>query len=318
MSIDNDPFIHSEIAGRDLDQARAMYEESYNGAGFTTELTDTDFAYRYTITGDNEMTLRSSMFLGSVQGAIQPENEYVVSWITGGAGVYDVGGDELPLQIGKPAMFPTGKQFAFEFTDYRQNLVHFNAGYLERIAAEEEGTLPGGLTFDHTAIPDDEALRQWRNTIARVAKTVLTGETTTLARAEVNREAAASLLRTFKHAGPPLPEALLAPRNARLRHAVEFMHSHAHLPITPTEIADDAGLSLRGLQVAFSRHLDVTPTDYLRGIRYERARDDLRNLGPRDTTVAAIAARWGFAHPGRFATGYARRFGESPSVTLQR
>lgn len=83
MTRETEPPIRSEIAGRDMDQARAMYEDGYNGKGFDTEHSQSDFAYRYTITGDDEMTLRSSMFLGSIKGAIQPENEYVVSWITG-------------------------------------------------------------------------------------------------------------------------------------------------------------------------------------------------------------------------------------------
>jgi len=318
MTRETEPPIRSEIAGRDMDQARAMYEDGYNGKGFDTEHSQSDFAYRYTITGDDEMTLRSSMFLGSIKGAIQPENEYVVSWITGGSGVYDVNGDELPLQIGRPAMFPTGKQFEFEFEDYRQNLVHFNAGFLERVAAEEEGTLPGTLEFDHTAIPEATALLQWKNTITTVAKTVLGGEATPLLRSEVNRLAAVTLLSTFKHRGPQLPEQLLAPRNARLRAAVEYMHANAELPITPTMIAEHADLGLRGLQVAFSRQLGTTPTDYLRGIRLDRARSDLLNLGPRETTVAAIATRWGFAHLGRFSASYGERFGEKPSATLHR
>lgn len=35
-------------------------------------------------------------------------------------------------------------------------------------------------------------------------------------------------------------------------------------------------------------------------------------------TVSAIAARWGFPHPGRFAADHHRRFGEAPATTLRR
>ena len=35
------------------------------------------------------------------------------------------------------------------------------------------------------------------------------------------------------------------------------------------------------------------------------------------TSVAAVAAHWGFAHLGRFATEYRRRFGIYPSQTLR-
>ncbi|MBF4576973.1 AraC family transcriptional regulator [Frondihabitans sp. VKM Ac-2883] len=318
MSPEKNNPIRTEVGGRDLDQARAMYEDDYNGRGFTTGLTEADFAYRYTVAGDDEMTLRSSMFLGEIRGAIQPENEYVVAWLTEGRGIVDASAEQTAFVRGRPMMFPTGKQFDFEMSTYKQSLIHFNAGFLERVAAEEEGTLPGALTFHHTAVPSASSLQAWRDTVGEVAKTILRGEASALARSEANRRAAVSLLRTFSHTGPQLPEALLAPRNGRLREAVEYMHSHADQTITPTTVAQHAGLSLRGLQAAFKNQLDISPTDYLRGIRYDRARVDLLNLAPGEVTVSAIADRWGFTHAGRFAAGYAARFGESPSATLAR
>lgn len=317
MTIPKEPTSRSEVAGRDMDQARALFEDGYNGSDFVTELTDSDFFYRYTITGDSDMSLRSSTFLGSIKGTVQPEDEYVVSWITDGAGVYDVGADETPLVLGRPAMFPTGKRFEFEFSDYRQNLVHFGAGFLERIAAEHEGALPGPIHFDHAAVPDPDALRRWKSTITSVAKTLLGGEPTELALAEVKRLAAVALLETFPHETAPLPAVLTNPRNSRIRAAVEYMHLNSHLPITSTDIAKVADLSLRGLQSAFATQLGTTPTAYLRDIRLDRARADLLHLGPDETTVADVAERWGFAHSGRFSAAYGTRFGELPSETLR-
>ena len=316
MIPENEPAVRTEVAGRDLEQARVLHEGGYNGQGFDTSLTERDFEFRYTITGDSDMSLRSSTFLGSVKGTIQPENEYVVSWITSGAGVYDIGGDETPLVIGRPAVFPTGKPFAFEFTDYRQNLIHFDAGFLERVAAEHEGGLPGPLHFDHSAVPDDAALRAWKTTLTLVAQTVFGHEATPLLRHEVNRIAAVAVLDTFPHESPRVPPGLLLPRNGRLRVAVEYLHAHSHLPLTTTSIAEASGLTVRGLQVAFSRHLETTPMGYLRDVRLERVRADLRNLGPTQTTVGAIAHRWGFSHLGRFSSSYAERFGELPAETL--
>ncbi|WSG36845.1 helix-turn-helix domain-containing protein [Dactylosporangium sp. NBC_01737] len=34
-------------------------------------------------------------------------------------------------------------------------------------------------------------------------------------------------------------------------------------------------------------------------------------------TVAAIAARWGFTHPGRCSTDYRAAYGRSPSDTMR-
>ena len=50
----------------------------------------------------------------------------------------------------------------------------------------------------------------------------------------------------------------------------------------------------------------------------DRAHHDLHVGDPsRGDTVAAIAARWGFAHAGRFAIQYRDQYGRSPSTTLR-
>lgn len=311
------PPVRSEMGGRDLDQARALFEDTYNGAGFRTDATHGRFAYRYTTAGDTEMTLRSSMFLGDIRGAIQPEREYVVAWITAGEGRVDVGADEAAFELGRPLMFPTGKAFEFEVREYRQNLVHFDAAYLERIAAEHEGTLAGPLQFDHTAVPDLTNLRQWQATITNAAKTILGGESTELLRSELNRQSAVALLQTFTHRSIDLPPSLLVPRNARLREAVEYLHTHAHLPVNMTHVAETVHLTPRGLQQAFSRQLGVTPTEYLRTLRLDHVRAELIELAPGEATVGSVAQRWGFTHLSRFTASYVQRFGEYPSATLK-
>ena len=65
------------------------------------------------------------------------------------------------------------------------------------------------------------------------------------------------------------------------------------------------------------RHLDTTPYGYLRRVRLERAHRDLQAGSPADTSVAAVAGRWGFADLGRFAAQYRTAFGRLPSQTLR-
>jgi transcriptional regulator GlxA family with amidase domain len=73
----------------------------------------------------------------------------------------------------------------------------------------------------------------------------------------------------------------------------------------------------RALQYMFRRHLDTTPTQFLRLVRLDHAHQDLLcAVRPRDT-VAAIAARWGFMHTGRFAAHYRETYGHSPQTTLR-
>jgi AraC-like DNA-binding protein len=275
----------SEIAGRHIEQARAMYESAYNGRGFEIEPTEGDFAFKYTSVGDDELSLRGSFFGGSVRGAIETEGEYVVTWLTAGEAAYDLTGDVV-------------------------------GAYLERVASEHEGTPDGPLLFDTTYAPSGDALHKWAATVSSVARVIHSSSTSALLRSEANRAAAVSLLDTFPHESLSAPPELTIPNSARLRRAIEFMHANAHLPIAVTEIAEAAGISSRSLQTSFRTHLDLTPLDYLRRIRLDRVREELRAGHVDDITVAEVARRWGFAHLGRFAAHYAERFGELPRHTL--
>jgi len=103
-----------------------------------------------------------------------------------------------------------------------------------------------------------------------------------------------------------------------LRRALSFIEEHAADPISLNEIARAAGLSPRGLQACFRRNLETTPLAYLRAVRMQRAHRDLVTADPTTgINVAAVAARWGFTHLGRFATEYKRRFNAYPSQTLR-
>jgi transcriptional regulator GlxA family with amidase domain len=55
---------------------------------------------------------------------------------------------------------------------------------------------------------------------------------------------------------------------------------------------------------------------HLRRVRLERVHADLLAADPDRTTVGAVAARWGFADPGRFARQYREVYGRAPSATL--
>ncbi len=104
---------------------------------------------------------------------------------------------------------------------------------------------------------------------------------------------------------------------ATLRRAIDYIEANAHHDIGIAEIAGSIYLTPRSVQYIFRRYLDTTPTDYLRRVRLARAREDLRAADRSTTTVAAVAARWGFAHTGRFAVQFRKTFGESPHETLQ-
>ncbi len=83
-------------------------------------------------------------------------------------------------------------------------------------------------------------------------------------------------------------------------------------------LAAAASSSPCALQEGFRRHLDMTPMEFVRGVRMARAHEELARADPHSgTNVAQIASRWGFGHLGRFARDYRRRYGQLPSTTLR-
>lgn len=104
---------------------------------------------------------------------------------------------------------------------------------------------------------------------------------------------------------------------AMLRRAIDFIEANAHKDIGIADIAATMHLTPRSVQYIFRRHLETTPTDFLRSVRLARAREDLLRADRTTNTVASISARWGFAHTGRFAVQYRQTFGESPHQTLR-
>ena len=102
-----------------------------------------------------------------------------------------------------------------------------------------------------------------------------------------------------------------------LRRAVRYIDDNAHRDISARDIAAAAHVTIRTLQLAFHRHLDTTPTAYLRRVRLEQAHRELLAADPAATTVGAVAARWGFANHSRFTAHYRAAFGLPPSATLR-
>jgi AraC-like DNA-binding protein len=109
---------------------------------------------------------------------------------------------------------------------------------------------------------------------------------------------------------------LAAPRT--VRRAVEAMRTDPGHPYTVAELARIAEISSRSLQLSFRRYTGMPPMAYLRELRLALAHDQLATADPRQASVAGIAYQAGFAHLGRFAAAYRRRYGVSPSQTLHR
>lgn len=105
-----------------------------------------------------------------------------------------------------------------------------------------------------------------------------------------------------------------APRPRHMRLAEGYIDAHLDQPLTIESIAAAAGISPRGLQLAFRQHRGTTPLGFWRDRRLACAHADLMaGTG----SVTEVALRWGFAHFGRFSGAYRARYGLSPRDTLQ-
>ncbi|WP_301150389.1 helix-turn-helix transcriptional regulator [Mycobacterium simiae] len=102
-----------------------------------------------------------------------------------------------------------------------------------------------------------------------------------------------------------------------LRRAIAYIEDNAHADISLADIARAVYVTPRALQLTFRRHRDCTPTEYLRRVRLHHAHQDLVSADRAQATVTTIAARWGFAHVGRFAAYYRQAYGQSPHTTLR-
>lgn len=89
-------------------------------------------------------------------------------------------------------------------------------------------------------------------------------------------------------------------------------------PPTLLKVCSDVGASPRKLDYCFRDVLGISPAKYLRAVRLNGVRRELRRAAESSATVHDIAARWGFWHMGAFSADYKQQFGELPSMTHRR
>lgn len=304
-------------SGTDPDAAIGSLAGLYAGKAWYSTSTNDDYWFRYAGFGDDTMSFRRSQMSGYLRGDVAVEGEFVVQWIDKGGARVDVGRDEVRLTPGVPTLFPVERRFDMEYHDWDQRLVHMSRELVMDVA-QERWDMDRALPFDHTKTPCPEAIVAWRSAVARASKALQNAGSDSLLWHEAKREVARSFLALYPPRVDTFPPALMTAKNQKLRAMVEYLHIHAHEPVTVGMLAESVGLSVRAVQQAFQRTLDTSPMAYLQQVRLERVREALFAGEPTATSVGQIARTWGFTHMGRFSGTYARQFGEYPSETLRR
>ena len=106
-------------------------------------------------------------------------------------------------------------------------------------------------------------------------------------------------------------------RKRMVDRAREYALSHLDEPLSILDLCNHIGASRRKLQYCFQETLGINPVAYLRALRLNAVRRELRT-STQAHGVQEVAARWGFWHLSRFSSDYRTMFGESPSQTLRR
>jgi AraC-like DNA-binding protein len=246
----------------------------------------------------------------------------IVNTLLSGAVAHDQGKASRRYRPGDVylACYP-GADITSQTHDARMRTVSLCGPLLAEMAAGAE-TGAGPLRF-LSPRPLEGGARRWRETACYVS-TLLAEPgiaTAPLLIASAGRLLAAVALSVFPNTAVTEPTA--ADRHdahsRTVARAVSFIESNADREIAVGDIATAAHVTARALQLAFRRHLDTTPMAYLRRIRLDHARHELdRASSHKGTTVSAVAYRWGFASPSRFAEQYRAAYGELPSTTLFR
>ncbi|MCJ1714922.1 helix-turn-helix transcriptional regulator [Curtobacterium sp. VKM Ac-2922] len=266
--------------------------------------------FQYAGAGDADLSMRGATVEGTRTGRMRHRRDHIVFWIGDGtATLTPESGETLTAVPGRPMMLSGSVAYDFTADTRKVTMLHVSEALLRRCLAARGVVLRGPLVFDEQ--PDGIAsLRDLQAELRRSTPDLVNAEVTGAERALLDARVADAVVRTFPVRAAP---SLASPSVSR---AVDLMHLDARSPLTLEDLADASGLSIRGLQNAFSRDLDTTPTKYLRDLRLDGARRELED--GEASAVAEVARDWQFNHLGRFASAYGERFGERPSETLRR
>lgn len=322
---------HTHVAGYShvqtigLEQMQAHFARLVRSHEADVEEPSADFRAELQYAPLASMALSCATVEVSVTVRARPKNTYLVFGALGQPLPMQIGSRTTVIPVGAIGIVPPGIPYTLYLPrgGYRTLMLELDPGFLQAVVAEEiRGDVTVPVRFGDRSDIDApaeihflELLGHMRNQFAHGAPQC--GSRAYLARVE--QLLASALVHARAHNYSARFEAADAAVEPRfVRRAVDFIHAHAGEPLTLQAIADVAAVSPRTLVRGFHKYKDCAPARYLRTVRLERSRQDLVSAMPEDTSVTAVAARWGFSNTGRFARCYQERFGENPTDTLRR
>ncbi|GHC43791.1 GlxA family transcriptional regulator [Neogemmobacter tilapiae] len=98
-------------------------------------------------------------------------------------------------------------------------------------------------------------------------------------------------------------------RHPKLSQVIQMMEAHIEDPISPSDLAEEVGMSTRQLERLFRRYLNRSPKRYYMEIRLQKARNLLMQT---DMSVINVALVCGFASPSHFSKCYRSQYNTTP------
>ncbi|GLY02866.1 MULTISPECIES: AraC family transcriptional regulator [Actinoplanes] len=279
------------------------------------------FRFRSSVAAAGRLTTERLRYRGAVEASAAPFDSVTTTVVRSGWFSVD-DGDQHRFGASDAFLVPLGAPLLVCWDTVDLQNIRFPLDAVARLAPRL-GVDAADFRFDGPAPVSPAMRRHWVTTVAYAVQ-AFTGPNPTVQ----NPLVYASLLNLIASAAVTVfPNTTMrvayTPGPGRVppvavRRAMTYIEAHAADPITVEDVAVAARIGVRGLQAAFARHGDVTPTAYLRRVRLESAHRELQAADRvRGDTVAAIAARWGFGSPGRFSVAYRAAFGRSPNRTLR-
>ena len=212
--------------------------------------------------------------------------------------------------------------YAARMAEMELEVAHLDPLLVSRVADTAPGRAGQPVRFTGYEPVSRQAAATWKSTYAylqQLAQELPDAARQPLIAGSASRMLAAAAVAAFPNTAllDPTAQDRHDAHPATVRRAVSFIDDNAHRDISAADIAAAAFVSLRGLQLAFRRHLDCTPTAYLRRVRLACAHRQLAAADPARETVTSVAYQCGFPSPSRFTAYYRQAYGILPSQTLR-
>ncbi|WP_340685626.1 helix-turn-helix transcriptional regulator [Amycolatopsis coloradensis] len=310
----------TEFATTDPEQACALIAEAYrdNRLRVRGSVENYRFEHNRCDVGDVQIDLLHNTLTTEI--VIQPLGKVVLLRVLGGeVQVEDSFGDRRLAAGDVFVASHPGSGYRTGMHGSRLQITSIDLSLFAGIDPAQDGAAIERLRYEPVSL---EKAQRWRRTVE-----YMTGlfsepdvENGPLVLGAAGRLMAAMALDTFTAGtgdGRPCDRRDAVPDT--VRRGIAFLEANPDLDLGVADIARACRVSVRALQLAFRRHLDTTPMAYLRRVRLDRARAELRDAEPGGgTTVTGVAAKWGFLGGSRFSAQYRAAFGESPSDTLRK